>query len=405
MSKPAASGPAPHAIVVGAGSAGLAAAAQLRQASLTVTVLEGGSRVGERWNRRYHSLRLNTLRSLSGLPGLSIPRPYGHWVSGANFASYLQQYASHHRLDVRTDTTVTAIHRTANGWLVETEHHSLAADVVVVATGHAGQPVWPHWPNRELFPGSVLHAAQYQRPERFAGQRVLVVGSGNSATEIAVDLVGHAASLWLSVRSAPLLVATEQLGISTHRISVWGAWLPDRIWDVASLTSHRLLYQRLERCGLPAPTVGSHSRFRRDGMAPVAERGFARLVHNRQIAVVAGTQDVGADGVRLSDGTRLDVDVVIAATGYRPDYATLLGHLPVLTADGRPRRWAAPLPAAPGLYIVGAPSLQGDIREHGREARRVARAVRRSIEAGTTGTGQPAPESAQASPTSRGDRS
>jgi cation diffusion facilitator CzcD-associated flavoprotein CzcO len=366
----------PRAVVIGAGSAGLASAAELRRAGLAVTVLEAGPQVGNRWHQRYSSLRLNTLRALSGLPGLAIPRRHGDWVSGDAFATYLADYARHHTLDVRTETSATAIHATGSGWLVETSDRQLPADAVVLATGLADRPCWPDWHG---FTGAMLHSADYREPAAFTGQRVLVVGSGNSATEIATDLVGHAADVWLSVRSAPLLVPTRQLGIATHRLSVIGAGLPDAWWDAASLTNHWLRYRNLAPVGLGLPEQGSHTRFRRDLVPPVAERGFAAAVRAGAILVVPATEDVGPAGVRLAGGRVLDPDVVIAATGYLPGYARLLGDLPVLDPAGLPLAWAGPLPDAPGLFVVGAPSLQGDIREHGREARRVRVAVQRLL--------------------------
>jgi putative flavoprotein involved in K+ transport len=110
-------------------------------------------------------------------------------------------------------------------------------------------------------------------------------------------------------------------------------------------------------------------------MAPVAERGFARAVRSGRITVVPGVAGLSGADARLSDGTILRPDAVILATGYRPSYPELLGDLGVLRPDGTPLAWAACLPTAVGLFVVGAPSLQGDIRQHGREAKRVARAV------------------------------
>jgi putative flavoprotein involved in K+ transport len=309
------------------------------------------------------------------LPGFPIPRAEGAWVTGPGFAHYLTRYATQHRLDVRTGTAVTGIERVDAGWLVHTGHDTTQTDVLVIATGHADQPWWPRWPDRDRFGGTVLHSADYRRPEPFVGSRVLIVGSGNSATEIATELVGHAAAVWLSVRTSPLLVPTRQFGLATHRVSVLGRWLPDAVWDVASRAAHWSRYRDLARYGLSVPPVGSHTTFRRRWTAPVAERGFAAAVRSGGITVVPATVDVGADGARLANGDRLDPDVVIAATGYRPNFTALVGHLSVLDDVGRPLSWGTALPGSPGLFLVGAPSLQGDLREHGREARRVAAAA------------------------------
>ncbi|NUT91642.1 MAG: NAD(P)/FAD-dependent oxidoreductase [Saccharothrix sp.] len=359
-----------HAIVLGAGSAGLASAAALGRSGWEVVVLEAGEEVGHRWRHRYRSLRLNTLRALSGLPGLAIPKSEGNWPSGAGFAAYLRTYAEHHRLDVRTSTPALAVTRDA-AWQVDTPDGRLAADVLVVATGNAAEPVVPDW--AADFTGEVLHSADYRVPEPFTGKHVLVVGSGNSATEIATDLVAHAQSVRLSVRTAPLLVPTSNLGVSTHRVSVLGSRLPDALWDKLSLGSHWSLYRDLVRYGLGTPAVGSHTRFRQTGMAPVAERGFARAVRDGRIEVVPGTRKAHGGEVLLDDDRTVRPDVLVLATGYRPSFPSLLSDLGVLEPNGKPLHWGAPLPGAPGLFVVGGPSLQGDIREHGREAVRVAR--------------------------------
>ncbi|ONI92673.1 hypothetical protein ALI22I_02730 [Saccharothrix sp. ALI-22-I] len=363
-----------RAVVIGAGSAGLASAAELGRLGFAVTVLEAGEHVGHRWRNRYRSLRLNTLRALSALPGLPIPRHHGNWLSGGTFADYLRSYAEHHDLDVLISTPATAVTRDAGtAWLVDTAEQQLRADVVVVATGNAAVPVLPSW--AAGFTGEILHSADYREPEPFAGKDVLVVGSGNSATEIATDLIGHARDIRLSVRTSPLLVPTSTLGVSTHRMSVLGAGLPDAVWNAAGLSTHWSLYRDLARLGLGQPEVGSHTRFRETGMAPVAERGFARAVRRHQIQVVTATETATGNEVRLSDGTVLRPDAVVLAIGYRPSFPALLGDLDVLTDNGTPVRWGGPIPGAPGLFVVGAPSLQGDIREHGREAKRVGRAA------------------------------
>ena len=362
-----------NAVVIGAGSAGLASAYELLKSRLTVTVLERGDYAGASWESRYRSLRLNTVRAFSGLPGMSIDRRHGDWLSGKSFASYLRHYANQHHLDLRTGTSVLQVRRAAEGWVVEADKGTFTADVLVVATGNAAVPIVPSW--SRSFTGTVLHTARYQGVEDVAG-RALVVGSGNSATEIATELSTQGNTVWLSVRTPPLLVKSSTLGLSTHRVSVFAAALPDRIWDAVSRASHWSLYHDLARFGLTLPKLGSHTKFRQTGAAPIAERGFASAVRRGRVIVVP--EAVHADGrqVQLSDGRTLQPDTLILATGYRPSFPTLLSELNVLDDKGQPRAWGSPLPGCPGLFIVGRPSLQGDIREHGLEAARVGQAVR-----------------------------
>ncbi len=362
------------AVVIGAGSAGLASAAQLARQGVSVTVLEAGSRPGERWAERYSSLRLNTVRALSGLPGLPIDAGAGDWVSGANFATYLQDYATHQGLRVHTGVKVQAVtYANAGVWQVHLEDETLTVDTVVVATGNAGEPVSPKWARR--FTGPQLHTAQYHTHRDIPGDSPLVVGSGNSATELATELAEHGKQVCMAVRTPPLLVKSMQLGISTHRLSVLGAGLPDWMWDASSLASHWMLYRDLARLGLGQPGQGSSSRFHQTGCAPIAERGFAAAVRAGRILIVP--EAVGAQGasVELADGQMLQPSALLLATGFKPSFPSLLGHLPVLNSSGRPLAWGAPIDGFPGLFVVGCPSLQGDLREHGREAIRVGQAV------------------------------
>lgn len=368
------SGAANRAVVVGAGTAGLANAAALRAAGYEVQVIEVGAQAGASWAGRYRSLRLNTLRSLSGLPGFAIDRRCGDWVSGSDFAEYLVAYAKHFSLDLRTNTRVQAILPDGDGaWRVTTTRGSFPAEIVVVATGNAGDPRIPDW--SAGFGGRSLHTANYRSPADVSGGSVLVVGSGNSATEIATELSQTVERVWLSVRTPPLLVKSRQLGLATHRISVVAAGLPDWVWDASSLASHRSLYRDLPKLGLNAPTVGSHSKFRATLAAPVAERGFADAVRAGRITVVPDIARAAGAEIELGDGRTLRPDTLVLASGYRSSFPALLSGLGVLDERGRPIAWAAPLQEARGLFVVGSPSLQGDIREHGREARRVVQAA------------------------------
>ena len=364
-----------NAIVIGAGSAGLASAQELQASGLKVTVLESAASAGSSWEGRYRSLRLNTVRALSGLPGIPIHRRHGDWVSGKSFAAYLREYAEVHRLEVRTGVQVLNVHRSTNrGWNVETSMGTLLADVVVVATGNAAVPIAPSWSSH--FTGLVLHTSSYQAPNDTPGADVLIVGSGNSATEIATELSAHKARVWLSVRTPPLLVKSSTLGLSAHRVSVLAAGLPDRMWDIVSLASHWSLYRDLARFGLTVPSIGSHTKFRATGAAPIAERGFAAAVRSGRIVIVPEATAATGASVTLRDGSTLQPDTLVLATGYKPSYPALLSNLHVLDAKGQPVAWGGPLPGCPGLFVVGSPSLQGDIREHGIEAVRVGEAVR-----------------------------
>src|SRR3954454_14632325 len=159
-------------IVVGGGPAGLAVAASLGRRGVPALVLERSDAVGASWRRHYERLHLHTTRRLSGLPGLPMPRSYGRWFARQEVVRFLDLYAAHHRLRVRTGVEVTRIERGDDGgWAVRTAGgETFTAPQVVVATGYNHTPVPPAWPGVEGFPGEVLHASAYRAPAAYRGR-------------------------------------------------------------------------------------------------------------------------------------------------------------------------------------------------------------------------------------------
>src|SRR5258708_21168235 len=202
-------------VIVGAGSAGLATAALLRQDGIDSVLLEAGPEPGAAWRARYDRLRLHTPRLLSGLPGLRIPRRYGRWVARDGLLEYFHAYADAHGLDVRTSTRVERLEPDGDsGWWVETARGQIQAKTVIVATGYNGRPFIPAWPGRETFAGELIHSSQYTNPAPFRDRDVLTVGVGNSGAEIATDVAeGGASRSRISVRTPPQILRRATAGI------------------------------------------------------------------------------------------------------------------------------------------------------------------------------------------------
>jgi putative flavoprotein involved in K+ transport len=366
-----------EALVVGAGPAGLATAAMLSRAGIEVRVLEKGEAVGSSWRQRYDGLRLNTIRWLSALPGLRLSRRQGRWISREAYAAYLERYASSRRLAVELGVEATRVDRDAGAWVVQTSGGTVHARHVVVATGYYHSPRALPWPNAGAFPGRVLHAAAYRAASEFAGQDVLVVGAGNTGTEIAQQLAeGGAARVRLSIRTPPNIVPRELLGLPTHPLSLLARGSPPWMLDRSTRVVTRLTYGDLEPYGLPFPPKGVHTTSLQM-RPPVIDAGFVRLVKRGAIETVPSVSAISATGVELADGTAIEPEAVIAAVGYEPALDPLLGHLDVLDDSGRPA-YAAPEthPGAPDLYCVGfRPKLGGFLVDFRFEAQRTARAV------------------------------
>ena len=194
-------------VVIGAGLAGLACAARLRHRGVDVEVLERGPAVATAWTRRYRSLRLNSGRPFSTLPGHRFPRGTPMFPSRDDMVAYLQSYAVDADPRVTTGTHVSRLEQENGHWRVRSPQGDRTARHVVVATGYLSVPVTPDWPGRARFRGCVLHAIEYQTPEPFRGSDVVVVGGGSSGFDIAHDLAHHgAARVTLAVRRAPNIV-------------------------------------------------------------------------------------------------------------------------------------------------------------------------------------------------------
>jgi cation diffusion facilitator CzcD-associated flavoprotein CzcO len=368
-------------LVVGAGAGGLAVAAELRRRDVPVTVLERSESVGASWRGRYDRLHLHTTRTLSQLPGLPLPRSAGRWVRRDDVVRYLEAYARHHRLDVRTGVEVTRVDRGLHGgWLLRTaQGTALAAPQLVLATGYSHTAQVPHWPGVETYPGEVVHSARYRSAAPYRGRDVLVVGPGNSGAEIAVDLAeGGASRVRLAVRTPPHIVRRSTLGWPAQRTGVLVRHLPVVVVDAVARAQVRVSVPDLTTYGLPRPSTGLYTRVLQ-GAQPVQDVGLIAAVRAGNVVPVAAVQAFDGRHVVLADDSRITPDAVVAATGYRPALEPLVGHLGVLDDRGRPTvRGSRTAPGADGLYVTGYTTpISGQLRELGIDARRIARAIAR----------------------------
>ena len=359
--------------IIGAGPSGIAAGVAGRARGLDVVLLEAGPTVAHRWRTHYDRLHLQALRRREGLPGRPIPRSVGRWVSRDAYAGYLDELAAESGLRIELGRRVERVEPDGDAWRLAIESGAVVtADQVVVATGQDRTEKLPDWPGLDSFAGRFMHSRGYRNAEPFAGLDVLVVGGGQSAAEIAVDLVeGNARRVWMAIRSTPIILPRQLtryvciqdlLGFAATRR------VPPAVLDRALLLVHRLFAGDLTRVGLAAPSDGLMARMSRGAGAPILDGvGFLRMLKAGQIGVVPGVDAFDGDEV-VCGNRRIRADVVIAATGFTMDLEPLVGHLGVLDGRGRPRT-LAPEPALPGLYFLGYEfSPSGLLWKMGRQA-------------------------------------
>jgi hypothetical protein len=365
-------------VVIGAGPGGLAAAAMLKRRGIPVVVLERDA-IGGSWRRHYDRLHLHTVRWMSHLPGLRFNRAHGRWVHRDGVVRYLEQYVRHHDLEVRLGVDVRKLDRTADdsGWVIHTTDGPLHARAVVVATGYNRIPYIPEWPGREGFEGELLHGQDYRNGEAYRGRDVLVVGSGNTGAEIAVDLVEHgAARVRMAVRTPPNIVLRETNGVPSQVTGLLMRRLPPKIGDPLAAATRKLVIGDLSEYGLPDPPRGLLTAFLRDDVVPIIDVGTVELIKQGKIEVVSGVTGFdGPKGVLLADGSRIEPDAVISCAGYRRGLEPLVGHLGLLGAKGRPTVQAGQMADnAPDLHFVGFTNpISGMFREFGFDAKKIAR--------------------------------
>lgn len=287
------------AIVIGAGQSGLAATHALLARGLRPLVLEAGDEPVGSWPHYYDSLTLFSPARYSALPGLPFPGDPERYPHRDEVADYLRTYAAHLDADIRTGQQVVEVARDNEFRVTTADGTSFTTPTVIAATGGFGNPHRPALPGLDCFPGTVLHAAQYRSPAPFDNQRVIVVGAGNSAVQIAAELAEHA-HVTLATRKPVKFSAQRPLGRDLH------------FW--------------LDRTGLDHLPIGP---WLPDGFTtPVLDTGRYRtaLAQRRPDRRPVFTALEGSK-VIWPDEQREHVDAIILATGYRPDlpYLRTLG--------------------------------------------------------------------------------
>lgn len=349
-------------VVVGGGQAALAVGYHLTRAlratDATVALLDDQPTPGGAWRHGWDSLRLFSPAEWSSLPGYLLPRHQAgrdrapaEYPHRDDVLDYLGAYEARYELPVWRPVHVRAVHRVPGGLRVETDRGDVTARAVVSATGTWAEPVVPDVPGLDAFGGLQLHSSAYRSPAPFAGQRVLVVGGGNSGAQVLAEVSAVADASWVVEREPRFLPADVDGRV---------------LFDAATARYHAL--QNGEDPGRPY-TLGDVVQ-----VPPVREAREAGRLTDVRPPIARFTPD----GVVWPDGSGEHVDAVVWCTGFRPALAPL-ALLGVVRADGRVETEGTRSVAEPRLWLVGYGQWTGfasaTLVGVGRSARATAREV------------------------------
>jgi thioredoxin reductase len=354
----------PRACIIGAGSSGITAAKALADRDIPFDCFERSDRVGGNWvfgNRNgmsssYSTLHINTSRERMEYADYPMPPSYPDFPRHDQIARYFEDYVEHFGLRERItfNTGVERAHPRADGvWEVTLTGEGAAGgretrcyDALLVANGHHWNPRWPEPPISGTFDGEQIHAHDYKEPSQLAGRRVVVVGMGNSAMDIAVDASYHARSTTLVARRGVHVVPKYILGWPLD-----AGVRPSRVpftWQlrVMQLVT-RLTVGPMDRYGLPLPD-------HRLGQAhpTVSSRILDRLAHGA-IAVRPEIAELAGSRVRYADGTEEEADTIVYCTGYKITFPFLDERLLAAPENRLVLYKRLFLPEHPGLHCIG----------------------------------------------------
>lgn len=345
--------------IIGAGSSGVTVAKALQDAGLGCDIFEMGSDIGGMWRYEndsgrsscYDALHIDTSRPNLGYSDFPIAPDLPDFLSHAQFLSHLEAYADHFgiRAKVTFNTTVEAVVPQGARWQVTlADGTQKDYGAVIVANGHLSDPRMPSFPG--TFSGQVIHSHHYRRAADFADKRVMVVGLGNSAVDIAVDLCRSAAHVIVSTRRSAWIMPKYLMGVPVDQWSGFLARrlrLPTRMVRRIMARLVRLAVGDQRRFGLPRP---QHPMWREH--ATLSQDLLPSIGHGR-ISIRPNIRELRGHHVSFEDGAEDPVDAIIYATGYHATFPFLAPDLfdPAQQIGDLYRRMV--LPDRPGLIFAG----------------------------------------------------
>ena len=364
-------------VVIGAGPAGLAVSACLRDVGLAHTLLEREASVASTWRKHYERLHLHTVKGYSALPGMPWPAGTPQYPSREQVVAYFTRYAVERAIAPAFGVDVQSITRDTDRFTLITNSATLHPKFVVMATGYNGVPTRPSIPGIDTFDGSVVHSSEYCSAKAFSGLRTLVVGCGNSGAEIALDLAENGVDVSMVVRAPIHVVPRDLLGRPSQKTAVMLSRLPVGVRDAIIGPVLHLAVGDLSRWGIQRPAMGVQRMIEEHGRMPILDIGTIAMVKAGRIRVKSAVTSIAEHTVHFANNSAETFDAIILATGYTPGLERVVQGFDAIADDRhRPDRFGEES-AIRGLFFVGFrnPST-GALREIALEALRVARQLK-----------------------------
>lgn len=340
----------PYTVIIGGGQGGIALGARLRQLGVPTIVLDKHDRPGDQWRSRYKSLCLHDPIWYDHLPYIKFPDNWPVFTPKDKVGDWLEMYTKVMELNywTRSEVEKASFDQATGRWTVEVnrdgEKLTLHPVQLVLATGMSGKPNMPTFPGMADFKGAIQHSSQHKGPDEWAGKKVVVLGSNNSAHDICAALWEADADVTMVQRSSTHIVRSDSLmeiglgalyseeavanGVTTEKADMIFASLPYKIMHEFQIPLYDRMRERdadfyagLEKAGFQLDWgddgSGLFMKYLRRGSGYYIDVGASQLIIDGAVKLAHGNVDhFESDAVVLADGTRLPADLVVLATGF-----------------------------------------------------------------------------------------
>jgi putative flavoprotein involved in K+ transport len=341
----------PYVVVIGGGQGGIGLSARLRQLGIPTIIVERNERPGDSWRKRYKSLCLHDPVWYDHLPYLPFPPNWPVFSPKDKIGDWLEMYAKVMELNYWTSTTAksASYDEAKKEWTVTVERDGkeivLHPKQLVLATGMAGKPNIPHFVGMERFKGDQHHSSQHPGPDAWRGKKAVIIGSNNSAHDIAAALWESDVDVTMVQRSTTHIVRSDTLmdiglaglyseqavrdGITTQKADMIFASIPYKIMHEFQIPLYQQMrerdaefYEGLEKAGFMldwgADDSGLFMKYLRRGSGYYIDVGASQLIIDGKVRLKAGSdvREITENSVILNDGSELPADLIVYATGY-----------------------------------------------------------------------------------------